>query len=92
MKTKNITLKVEESVYRQARGRAAREGTSVSAMVQETLTRYSQPEDISNAEEAKRRMSLDVLWKKIDHLPRPVVAGRKFTRAQTYDDRRFHRH
>ncbi len=92
MKTKNITLKIDEETYRKARIRAAREGTSVSAMVRETLARYSEPDDVSDAEKAQRRISLDALWKRIDSLPRPVIAGQKFTRAQAYDHRRFHRY
>ena len=92
MKTKNITVKIDEETYRKARVRAAKEGTSVSAMVREILSQYSEPDDVSDEEEAKRRIALDALWKQIDTLPRPVVAGRKFTRAQTYDHRRFHRY
>lgn len=37
MATKNITLKIDEEVYRKARIRAAEDGTSVSAMVREYL-------------------------------------------------------
>lgn len=34
---KNITVKIDDATYRKARIRAAREGTSVSAMVREFL-------------------------------------------------------
>ena len=33
MKTKNITVKIDEETYRKARVRAAKDGTSVSGMV-----------------------------------------------------------
>lgn len=92
MKSKNITLKIDEETYRKARVRAARQGTSVSAMVRETLARYAEPGEVSDTEEAQRRMTLDDLWKRIHGLPRPVIAGRKFTREHTYDHRRFHRY
>jgi len=37
MKTRNLTLKVDEATYQRARVRAAQRGTSVSAMVREFL-------------------------------------------------------
>lgn len=43
---KNITLKVDDDVYRRARIRAAKAGTSVSAMVREFLNREENEEDL----------------------------------------------
>lgn len=56
---KNITLKVDDETYRKARIRAAREGTSVSAMVREFLQRE---EDEEASREAKRIQSLEALY------------------------------
>lgn len=41
---KNITIKVDDAVYQKARERAARRGTSVSAMVREFLSREDEEE------------------------------------------------
>lgn len=41
---KNITVSVDDDVYRQARIRAAEQGTSVSALVREFLTGLSEGE------------------------------------------------
>jgi post-segregation antitoxin (ccd killing protein) len=38
---KNITVTVDEETYRRARVRAAEQGTSVSRVVKEELTRYA---------------------------------------------------
>ncbi len=53
---KNITLKVDDETYRKARIRAAKAGTSVSAMVREFLNR---DEDEQRIREAKRIEALE---------------------------------
>lgn len=53
---KNITLKVDDETYCKARIRAAKAGTSVSAMVQEFLNRE---EDAEAVHEASRIEALE---------------------------------
>ncbi len=50
---KNITLKVDDETYRKARIRAAKEGTSVSAMVREFLQQRARKDDSYKARVAK---------------------------------------
>ena len=50
---KNITLRVDDETYRKARIRAAKEGTSVSAMVREFLQRRTRKDDTYEARVAK---------------------------------------
>lgn len=50
---KNITLKVDDETYRKARVRAAKEGTSVSAMVREFLQRRTRQDDTYETRVAK---------------------------------------
>jgi plasmid stability protein len=63
MKTKNITLKIDEETYRKARIRAARKGTSVSGMVRDFLR--SNEEEGSDPE-ARRIASLEELYRVAD--------------------------
>ncbi|WPJ95659.1 DUF6364 family protein [Coraliomargarita algicola] len=56
---KNITLKVDDETYRKARIRAAKAGTSVSAMVREFLNR---DEDEIEARETKRIQAMEALY------------------------------
>jgi len=56
---KNITLKVDDATYHKARIRAAKSGTSVSAMVREFLNRE---DDEEIARENKRIESLKALY------------------------------
>ncbi|NOX99827.1 MAG: ribbon-helix-helix protein, CopG family [Verrucomicrobia bacterium] len=50
---KNITLKVDDDTYRKARIRAAKEGTSVSAMVREFLQQRARKDDSYESRVAK---------------------------------------
>ncbi len=56
---KNITLKVDDATYRKARIRAAKAGTSVSAMVRDFLNRE---EDAEAARENKRIEAMEALY------------------------------
>lgn len=53
MKTKNITLKIDEATYLKARVRAAERGTSVSAMVRDFLSGQSEDESARDARRIK---------------------------------------
>lgn len=56
---KNITLKIDDETYRKARIRAAAEGTSVSAMVRDFLTRQMDAED---ERESRRIAALEEIY------------------------------
>jgi plasmid stability protein len=56
---KNITLKIDDETYRKARIRAARAGTSVSAMVREFLCKQEDGED---ERETRRIAALDAIF------------------------------
>ena len=60
---KNITLKVDDETYHKARIRAAKAGTSVSAMVREFL---NQDEDQHADREAKRIEALESWYEMVD--------------------------
>ena len=57
---KNITLKIDAETYRKARMRAAKEGTSVSAMVRQFLIAQAQDDD---ERDARRVAALDELYR-----------------------------
>jgi len=60
---KNITLKIDDETYRKARLRAAKKGTSVSAMVRDFLNRQAiEDED----PEARRIAALKELYEVAD--------------------------
>ena len=85
MKTKNITLKIDEEIYRRARVRAAKRGTSVSAMVRDFLA--SQEEEDSDPE-ARRIASLEALYRKADKRAKSSKKGVKpLTREEIYAER-----
>ena len=66
MATKNITLKVDESVYHRAREIAAEKETSVSALVSEFLTELNLKTPPSATEMERRKEALQALWKLAD--------------------------
>ena len=79
--TKNITLKIDESLHRRARILAAREGTSLSAMVREFLeARLNE-----DAQHAERVASLKELFKKDHGNNRESLEP--MTREEIYDER-----
>lgn len=59
---KNITVSVDDDVYRRARVRAAGEGTSVSAVVKSALQHYTSEGTVAEA----RALALDALFDQID--------------------------
>lgn len=84
---KNITLKIDDEVYLKARLKAAREGTSVSAMVREFLDHLP---DGDEAMEKHRRMvaSMEEIYAEADAraIPRtePLIP---LSREQIYAER-----
>ncbi len=60
---KNITLKVDDATYQKARIRAAKAGTSVSAMVRDFLNRE---DDAELARENNRIEALKALYAQAD--------------------------
>lgn len=67
MKTKNITLKIDEETYQRARIRAARKRTSVSAMVRDFL-RAGEEESVDP--EVGRIAALRALYRKAERRAR----------------------
>lgn len=67
VKSKNITLKIDEVTYRKARIRAARMGTSVSALVRDFL---ASDETEADDPEAHRIDSLRALYRKAERRAR----------------------
>jgi len=59
---KNITVTVDDELYRRARVRAAEKGTTVSAVVKDALRNFSAEE--TEAEERSRR--LEALYRRAD--------------------------
>jgi len=83
---KNITLKIDDDTYRRARLRAARDGTSVSAMVRDILVQITSDDDAQN----HRRMvaELEQIYAEADAraIPRsaPLIP---LTREEIYAER-----
>jgi plasmid stability protein len=82
---KNITVRVDDVTYRQARIRAAEAGTSVSAMVRDFLTsRVNETERLEKA----RIDSLRALYRKAESRSRRRSKPlRPMTRDEIYDER-----
>lgn len=59
---KNITVTVDDDLYRRARVLAAEDGTTVSAVVKGALKRYTERE----TEAESRAHRLDALYKEVD--------------------------
>ena len=85
MKTKNITLKIDEETYRRARIRAAQMETSVSAMVREFL----EEGDTKTVDADTRRISaLRALYRKAERRAKPPSTPLKpLTRDEIYAER-----
>ena len=83
---KNITVSVDDEIYRRARILAAQRDTSISALVREFLASLGEPTN----DEQTRAKAWAQLWKSIGVSNAKV--GKRPTRARTYDDRRFHRY
>ncbi len=56
----NITLKIDDETYQNARLRAAKDGTSISAMVREFLVQQGKQEDEL---ETQRLATMDALFR-----------------------------
>lgn len=56
---KNITVTVEDDLYRRARVRAAEEGTTVSAVVKTVLRAYAKDGSVAEARAAELRALYD---------------------------------
>ena len=79
--TKNITLKIDEALHRRARVLAAREGTSLSALVREFLeAKLNEDED-----HQQRVLALKELYKKNHGKNRKPLTP--LTRDEIYDER-----
>jgi hypothetical protein len=63
---KNVTLSIEDAVYRQARAKAAAEGKSLSAVVRSALERYAAGQTW-HSHVARRNRQMNTLWKKTRH-------------------------
>jgi len=88
---KNITLKIDDGVYRRARIQAARRGTSVSGMVREFLVSLESEEA---DREARRIAALEEMYRLSNERARKAqsVAGlhpslKPLTREELYGDR-----
>lgn len=82
---KNITVSVDDDLYRRARGRAAREGTSVSQVVKATLLRFVTEE----SEDERRARELTALFANIDAslTEKPAEPTNSNWRDAMYDER-----
>lgn len=81
---KNITLKVDDETYRKARIRAAKEGTSVSAMVREFLQQRARKDDTYETRVAK----LEEIYRIADDRAVPRCEPLEpFTRDEIYRER-----
>ena len=88
MATKNLTLKLDESIYLGAREIAAARATSVSALVTEFLTDLNLKTPPSDTEMERRKERLQALWKLSDeHSPKGTEALGPFNREDAYEDR-----
>ena len=67
---KNITLSADEALIRQARERAARDGSTINTEFRKWLVEYTKGQD--------RVAAYDALMKELSY----VRAGRKFTREE----------
>jgi len=83
---KNITLKIDEETYRNARIRAAEKGTSISAMVREFLA--SLPNESEQEAHARRVASLKTLYARADARATPRTEPLiPLTREEIYEER-----
>ena len=82
---KNITLKIDAETYRKARIRAAREGTSVSAMVRKFLIAQADEED---GQQTRRVAALEELYRLAEARGQIRTEPLKpFTRDEIYAER-----
>ena len=75
----NLTLTIDDELLSKARQRAAREKTSVNAVVREFLENYARADDEEHAR------NLIALMDEIVAKDRPSSGGKKWTRDEIYD-------
>ncbi|MEX2580850.1 MAG: DUF6364 family protein [Verrucomicrobiales bacterium] len=82
---KNITVKIDDETYRQARLEAAKRETSVSALVREYLQKLANEEESIDTTYKERRKALQKLWEMADAREQPGPAAMK-CREAFYDE------
>lgn len=82
----NLTLTIDDELLAKARQRAARENTSVNAVVRDHLANYARADDEEHARELIRLMD------EIVATDRPSSGGKKWTRDEIYDREVLLRH
>ena len=75
----NITLTIDDDLLSKARQRAARDNTSVNAIVREHLANYARADDQDRARDLIRLMD------EIVANDQPSSGGKKWTRDEIYD-------
>jgi len=85
---KNITLAIDDDLLARARKRAAEKGTTVNAVVRESLTRFVGQDD---AQTRARRELLDMAEAR-DRTFRDGETGYVWNREDAYAGRRFSRY
>jgi plasmid stability protein len=84
---KNITLKIDDETYRKARVRAAREGTSLSAMVRDFLLSLGRESNDRTRSESDRVKRLLKLYKEADaERPQQKATSWTFNRDECYEE------
>ena len=87
MATKNITLKIDEEVYRKARILAAQRETSVSGLVRHYLENLEARDSETEAEKQQQRRALfDKLWAISDSKPRVEAPATMASRDSFYEE------
>jgi plasmid stability protein len=86
---KNITLKIDDEVYRRARIRASQDGTSVSAMVRNFLESLEKQKEGQEQEEQTRVKRLMELYTEADARAKdsPPREPWVFNREECYEER-----
>jgi hypothetical protein len=82
----NLTLTIDDDLLAKARQRAAREKTSVNALVRDHLANYARADDEEHARDLIRLMDQIVAEDK------PSSGGKKWTREEIYDREVLLRH
>lgn len=82
---KNITVSVDDDLYREARVRAAEQGTSVSRVVKESLVSFTAKPSAADDRGARIRELAAAVNERLKGVPAEPV--RKNWREKMYDDR-----
>ena len=81
---RNITLKIDDETYRKARIRAAKEGTSISAMVRDFLVRQAAEDEAHAARVASLREVYRIADARAEESSKPLEP---LTREEIYRER-----